>query len=110
MIEKVSLYYYKGASVTIYVDAYFKEGNLVVEGIDIGKSVEDAWGDSDYEYSITVKKDNLDALCNSLGIETDNQDVILKKMEEKFSGEKGFPAFSDFLRQNGIDFDPFSWN
>jgi hypothetical protein len=37
---------------------------LVVEGYDIGKTVEEVWGDSDYEYSITVKKENLNAHRN----------------------------------------------
>jgi len=109
MNEKVSLYYYKSSNITIYVDAYLNEGNLVIDGYDIGSTVNEAWGDSDYEYSITVKKENLIALCHTLGIETDNHDVLLKKMVEKFSGNEGFSRFSDFLRQNGIDFDPFSW-
>jgi hypothetical protein len=109
MSEKTSLYYFKNSSITIYVDAYFKEGNLVVEGYDIGKSVEDAWGDSDYEYSITVKKENLDTLCNALKIEHGNEALILEMMEANFSGNEGFSSFGAFLSENKIDFDPFSW-
>ena len=81
---------------------------MVVEGYDIGKTVEEAWGDSDYEYSITVKKENLDALCKALGIETGNQALILEMMKENFSGNEGFSSFGAFLSENKIDFDPFS--
>lgn len=109
MNEKVSLFYFKNSNITIYVDAYFNEGNLVVEGCDIGKSAEDAWGDSDYEYSITVKKENLYSLCKALEIEPGNKAVILEMMKANFSGNEGFSSFGSFLSQNKIDFDPFSW-
>jgi hypothetical protein len=109
MSKTVSLFYFQNNSITITVDAYFKDDNLVVEGYDIGKTVEEVWGDSDYEYSITVKKENLNALCKTLGIETGNQALILELIKENFSGNEGFSSFGAFLSENKIDFDSFSW-
>lgn len=56
MNEKINLYYFSSGSIVVTIDAFFQDWNLVVEGYDNGKIVEEAWGDSEYEYSITVKK------------------------------------------------------
>ena len=44
----------KSASVTSYLRAGFnQEGDLVLEGQDIGSFVEEAWGRDEYEYWLT---------------------------------------------------------
>ncbi len=40
----------------------FDGEDLKLDGYDIGKTVEEMWGDSDYEYSITVESGNLEKL------------------------------------------------
>jgi hypothetical protein len=110
MGKRVRLFELIRADIKVTVDAFFDEnGNLLVDGYDIGKTVESAWGDSDYEYSITVPKENLDALCLALELKTNGHEEILEKMKEKFSGNSGFSAFGDFLSEKGIKYDSSSW-
>lgn len=41
-----------------YLDALIDdEGKLVIEGYDIGESVKEFWGDSDYEYWLRVPQE-----------------------------------------------------
>ena len=54
-METVMLFSFTGPDIKVTIEAYFNEaGGLVVDGYDIGKSVEDYFGDSDYEYMLTV--------------------------------------------------------
>lgn len=51
----------------VYVD---QNQDVVMEGYDIGPSVAEAWGDSDYEYWVRVPKEHKAALAVALGIAT----------------------------------------
>jgi hypothetical protein len=54
-MEPVTLYFFQSPDINISIDAYFNnEGGLVIDGYDIGKIVEGYFGDSDYEYILTV--------------------------------------------------------
>lgn len=109
MKEKVRLFELTNEYLKVTVDASFENGDLLVDGYDIGRAAEEWWGDSDYEYSVTVKKEDLLALCNALGLNTVSHEAILEKMKEKFSGNHGFTAFSDFLKSKRIKYYSFSW-
>ncbi len=61
-----------------YLDAKIDEsGNLLLEGYDIGDSVEEFWGDSDYEYWLTVSHEWKDT-------------VLLLLIKEKFKLSSDF--------------------
>ena len=56
-IEKIVMQQYKTESVSVSLDAHVDDdGSLNLEGQDIGETVEQYWGDSDYEYFLYVKK------------------------------------------------------
>ena len=40
--------------IKVTIDLGFEGEDLKLDGYDIGKTVDEMWGDSDYEYSITV--------------------------------------------------------
>lgn len=42
-------------------------GGLIIEGQDLGKSVEEFWGSTEYEWDITVSAENLPRLVSALG-------------------------------------------
>ncbi|TSA31410.1 MAG: hypothetical protein D4R64_18190 [Porphyromonadaceae bacterium] len=50
-----------------------------------------------------------ETLCDALEIKPVSNEAVLEKMKEKFSGNKGFSAFGDFLEVKGIKFESFSW-
>lgn len=57
-IKKIEMMREISARDKRYLDAMIDdEGNLVLEGYDIGESVKEFWGDSDYEYWLTVSKE-----------------------------------------------------
>lgn len=57
-ISKIKLMEFKTERDSRYLDALIDdEGTLVLEGYDIGDSVEEHWGDSDYEYWLKVSQE-----------------------------------------------------
>jgi hypothetical protein len=81
------------------LEIYFnEEGDLVFEGYDIGDIVEKYWGDSDYEYFLTIKKEHVPA-------------VLLLLIKECFD-TKRFTNDSEFrtwLEEKGIPSEFWSW-
>ena len=65
-------------------------GDLAVEGYDIGKAPLDFWGDSDYEYGRTIKKKYKDKMLRLL-------------IEQRFSSDSDF---KEWLDEKGISGKP----
>jgi hypothetical protein len=74
------------------------EGDLLFEGVDLGDSVVEYWGDFDYEYWLSVKGDQF-------------PELILQLIKECF--EKGIfkndSEFRDWLDEKGIPSSFSSW-
>lgn len=72
-------------------------GNLVLSGYDFGEIVESVSGDYDYEYWVTVPKEQKDRL-------------ILALMKQVFGGNGSAEmAFRKFLEANGIPCSFYCW-
>ena len=57
----------KGGSTSIHIDVRIKEnGDLLFSGQDIGEAPEEVFGDSDYEYWLTVPAAEKDRLLLAL--------------------------------------------
>jgi hypothetical protein len=57
----------KGGSTSIYIDVRINEnGDLLFSGQDIGSAPEEIFGDSDYEYWLTVPASEKDRLLLAL--------------------------------------------
>jgi hypothetical protein len=55
------------ASTSVYIDAKVSdEGNLVISGQDLGSAPDEIFGDSDYEYWLTVPAAEKDKLLLAL--------------------------------------------
>jgi hypothetical protein len=88
-------------NVSVHLEAHINtEGDLVLSGQDIGSTVKECWGDSDYEYFLDVKK-------------ADKEKIPPLLLKERFSSlpdflkwreEKGIPVQPDW---DGRDFDSF---
>ena len=109
MSTSVILFRLEEETISVTITAGFENGDLVVEGYDIGKTVEEAWGDSDYEYGMTVEKENVGLVAKALGIDTQAEWDILHAIAERFNGNKCFSQFGDFLRKNNIEYKGWSW-
>ena len=106
-----------------FIDAEIKEnGDLVVSAQDVGKAPLQWWGDSDYEFWVTVaSKDKplvLQALIEFINqeggpppIESKDQDkALLVLLERIYAGHfSAVDEFQDFLRSRGIPFSGGTW-
>jgi hypothetical protein len=76
------------------LQAYIDDnGDLVLAGYDLGESVREVWGDSDYEYWRRVRAEHV-------------PEVLLQLLKERFSVDT---EFRQWLETNGIKAELQSW-
>ena len=109
MRKSITLFHFKDEDIKIDIVARFEKDKLVIDGYDIGKTVEEAWGDSDYEYVMTIPAKSLPRLYGLLDVEPGNRKKLLKALAKRFHGNKCFSAIGDFLKENNIEYDRFTW-
>ena len=109
IMNRFMLFQYKTSEISISIEAYFDGDNLVIEGYDIGKRVEEAFGDSDYEYSVTVTGDEVIKLYSLMHVKECDKEGLLKAIADKYHSNTCYSEFRDFLDRNGIKSEGFSW-
>lgn len=110
-MKKIILYEETRPDIKISMELYFNEqGQLIFDGYDIGKTVEEWHGDSDYEYSYTIEETEVAKIYPILEVEHGNQASLLLEIKNRFGGNKAYSQFGDFLRKHKIDFTSFSWS
>jgi len=104
-MEKVILYREERPDIKIYMEMYFNEkGQLLFDGQDIGKAVDDWWGNSDYEYTYTIEPVEVEKLYALLGIANSDKHSLLLEIKKRFKGNNTYSKFGDFMKENNIDF------
>jgi len=106
---EVTLFDFKNEGIHITITARFEGEDLIVEGYDIGKTVEESWGDSDYEYSRTVRMEHIPKLCELLQCDPTDKEAILNEVAKRFNGNYSYSEFTDFLTEHGIENEGFTW-
>ena len=89
-------YRYLGAEIN-------KDGDLVIEGQDLGPTVKALLGDIEYEWCWTIKAQDIHLIKQALKEDGD----ILVMLKRRFSGENS-SKLSDFLQNQGIPFESWS--
>ena len=56
---RITLFEFKSESVKVSIEAYYDGDFLIVDGYDIGKSVEEFWHREDYEYKLTIPPESI---------------------------------------------------
>lgn len=111
MQEQVTLFYLNSPNITIEMQLYFTdEGQLFFEGFDIGKSVEEAWGDSDYEYTYTIEPGEVRKLYHLFDVQPDNRTALLKAIQSRFHTNLAYREFGAFMQENGILYQSSTWS
>ena len=79
--------------------AFDANGNLKIDGQDMGPTVEQFFGDSDFEYYLTIPKSEV-------------QKFTLEVLKKTFNQEKqlGFYDLRDICEENGIKHHYNWWN
>lgn len=106
---KVLLFQFKNENISVEIHAYFTGESLVIEGYDIGKAVKEYWGDSDYEYSTTIKEKEVKRLYPLMSVVEGDKEGLLKAIADKYNTNSCYSEFRDFLDKNGIHYEVFSW-
>jgi len=109
MKESITLYHLEREDIKIDIIARFEKNKLIIDGYDIGKTVEEAWGDSDYEYVMTIPASSLPQLYRLLDVKVGDRRRLLKVLAERFHGNHCFSAIGDFLEENNIEHESFTW-
>jgi hypothetical protein len=103
------LFRLQNENIKVEITAIFNGEDLVVEGYDIGKTVKEYWGDSDYEYSTTVRWEDLPKLYAALGVPPAQKRARLEALAAKFNTNSCYSEFCDFLMAHDIKSEGFSW-
>lgn len=96
-IKKVQLLEERGPTSRFINARIEDDGNLIVEGQDLGEAPKKWFDDEDYEFWVTVKAENKDS-------------VILALIEKLFGGRfSAVDEFREFLKEKGIPFGWMTW-
>ena len=106
---RITLFQYSTSDISINIEAYFDGDKLIIEGYDIGKRVEEAWGDSDYEYSVTITGNEVVKLYSLMNVTVGNKEGLLKAIADTYNTNSCYSEFRDFIDRNGIKSEGFSW-
>jgi hypothetical protein len=108
IMSKVILYHYESPDIKITTEAYFDSEKLIIEGYDIGKRVEEVWGDSDYEYMTTISPEELKKLYPLMNVLPGDKDGLLNAIADKYNTNSCYSEFNGYLVDNHIDSEGFS--
>ncbi len=107
---KVLLFEFITDQIKITIEAYFdNDGNLLVEGYDIGETVNEYWGDVDYEYSITIPPDQVAKLYTLLNLSMGDQVQLLAYLQQHYNTNTCYSEIRNWLERNDIKHQGFSW-
>lgn len=109
MKESITLHHVKRDDIIINIVARFEKAKLIIDGYDIGQTVEEAWGDSDYEYVMTIPSTSVPRLYELLKIEVGDRTGLLDALAKRFHGNECFSAIGDFLDQHNVEHKTFHW-
>jgi hypothetical protein len=82
---------------------YSSDGDLVIEGQDLGDAVEVAFGYHEYEWTWTVARSDLPKLAEALGASSS----LLVAIENRFRGPAA-AHLATFLKENDIPYTSWS--
>jgi hypothetical protein len=80
-------------------------GDVQIEGQDLGDGVENFWGKSytEYEYAMTIQATDVPALLDALGSETDVLSALQKHFENSNTSDP-----KSFLEEHGVPYEFWS--
>ena len=82
---------------------YAANGDLLIEGQDIGKSVEAFFGSREYEWAWTIAKSDHPKLLRALGTTAD----LMRAIKGRFSGDEA-ARIEAFLKTHGVPYSFWS--
>ena len=104
------MFYLERPDIRISMQIYFNGNDqLYFDGYDIGKTVEEAFGDSDYEYDYTIEPEEVNKLYQIFGLNPGDKSGLLQCIKNRFSVNEAYSLFGNFLTAHKILFKGFTW-
>ncbi|WP_370477217.1 hypothetical protein [Tamlana flava] len=109
-MEKITLYEFESPNIKISMKVYFNDKNeLIFDGYDIGKRVNELMYDSDYEYQYNIKYNEAKKIANLFNIDINEKKDLLKEIKNRFNENDAYSKFGAFMVENNIEFESFTW-
>ena len=109
-MEKITIYEFESPDIKVSMKVYFNEENkLIFDGYDIGKTVSELMGDSDYEYMYFVEFKEVKKIAKIFDINVNEKMVFLKEIKNRFNDNYAYSKFGEFMKENNIVFESFTW-
>ena len=111
--RRVTIYDERSDRGWFILDAYLRDGDLVLEGHDMGRTVEEFWGEDEYEYWYVVRSANVERVRTMLLDRTgrDSGDDLLGLVADGLVpfGEGASRAFRTWLEEADISYEFANW-
>ncbi len=108
-METVTLYHFISDDIKVTIEAYFEGELLVIDGYDIGKRVNEYWGDSDYEYSVKIPVAGVDFLYRYLDVVPVDRSRLLQALAQRYNTNSCYSDIRKLMEENKIVCEGFSW-
>jgi hypothetical protein len=108
MLE-VTLFHLDREDIRVDIVARFEGEALVIDGYDIGKKVEEYWGDSDYEYNMKIAGQGLHLLYAHFGVGFGKKEKLLQAIASQYNTNTCYSQLEDLLRRLNIQHESFRW-
>lgn len=105
----ITLYHFESEVIKIDIEARFEGEALIIDGYDIGKRVKEYWGDSDYEYTVTVPPEGIPALYALFNVTPGDKQNLLLEIARNYNTNTCYSDFRKLLDDNQIPSSGFTW-
>jgi len=110
MTYKKRLFSINRKDIKVTIDLGFEGEDLKLDGYDIGTLVSEMWGDSDYEYTITVSAVELPKLYELNKVLFGEKKKLISTLAKFLSENRAFSKFEEYLEENTIKFTCFTYS
>lgn len=106
---KLNLYERRDEELWCTITAEIRGGALTVSGHDLGKIVQDFFGSDEYEYAVSLDKENTAKLFTLLGCAEASDEQKLNVIRQTFNNSRADSALKEYCREHGIKTSFWCW-
>jgi hypothetical protein len=91
--------------IKVHREAYLKDGQLRIDGQDLGASVAKFWGEHEYEYFYLFSREMTELLHVCLKKDSKTNDKLLVLVARYFSGDLGDIRLREYSEINNVKYE-----
>ena len=110
MKDRITLFTLVRPDINVRIELYFDETEqLILEGFDMGETVEEIWGDADYEYSHIIPAGEIEKFYSILDLPKNDRTTLLRTLKKIFGESSAFTLLAEFMDAHGIRYTSYTW-